>query len=107
MDRFTALQILGSNKHFLIHLPTIGAVLSCNLYQVKIKGSRVQSPHCTAVLYSISYNKPRSAPDLELSLYQQSYLCREEAPEYCHTDTLYILTIEIYRDVFIAFDTLF
>ena len=66
MDRFTALQILGSNKHFLIHLPTIGAVLSCNLYQVKIKGSRVQSPHCTAVLYSISYNKPRSAPDLEL-----------------------------------------
>ena len=65
-------QILGSIEHFLILLSTKGAVLSCNLYilyqvkRYKIKGSRVQSPHCTAVLYmvlySISYNKlcPRS-----------------------------------------------
>ena len=59
-------------EHFLILLSTKGAILSCNLYilyqvkRYKIKGSRVQSPHCTAVLYmvlySISYNKlcPRS-----------------------------------------------
>ena len=65
-------QILGSIEHFLILLSTKGAILSCNLYilyqvkRYKIKGSRVQSPHCTAVLYmvlySISYNKlcPRS-----------------------------------------------
>ena len=34
---------------------------------------------------------------------------RRKKSQYCHTDTctLYISTIEIYRDVFIAFDTLF
>ena len=38
-----------------------------------------------------------------------SYLQSRKKSQYCHTDTrtLYISTIEIYRDVFIAFDTLF
>ena len=78
-------QILGSIEHFLILLSTKGAILSCNLYilyqvnRYKIKGSRVQSPHCTAVLYMVLYHIISSAPDLVLSLYQQSYLCREEA----------------------------
>ena len=81
-------QILGSIEHFLILLSTKGAVLSCNLYilyqvkRYKIKGSRIQSPHCTAVLYIVLYSIYdiiSSAPDLVLSLYQQSYLCREEA----------------------------